>query len=92
MSNKIAAFYDDSLTKEFQKLKLLAPNELLKLEKEIKILREKVESFRLLMHQQNQKTQEIVQQLIGTKHELLQTNCELCIALQQNRRDTSRTG
>ncbi|MGL5925604.1 hypothetical protein [Chroococcidiopsis sp.] len=82
MSNKIATFYDDSLTKESQNLNLSDSHELLKLEEEIEILREQVESSRLLLHQQNQTMQEIVQELLDTKHELMRTNRELCIVLQ----------
>ena len=91
MFNKIATFYDDSLTKEFQNLKLLAPHELLKLEEEIEILREQVESFRLLIHQQNQKLQETAQELIETKYELMRTNQELGIVLEQSCRHNFRT-
>lgn len=73
MFDKTAAFSNDSLTKGFQNLKLLDANEILKLEETIEILREEVESFKQLLHQQNQKIQEITQ-------ELMYTNQELCIA------------
>ena len=79
MSNRAAIFYDRSLTKEFQNLKLLEANEVLKLEEEIEFLREQVESFRQLLHQQNQALREIEQELIDTKHELMLTNCEFAL-------------
>lgn len=90
MFNKTATFYNNNLTKESQKLKLLDPHELLKLEEEIEILREQVESSRLLLHQQNQTMQEIVQELLDTKHELMRTNGELCTVLQQSCRHNFR--
>lgn len=70
MSDKTAAFYKDSLTKEFQDLKSIDDNEVLKLEEEVEILREQVESFKQLIYQQNQKIQEITQELMHTNHEL----------------------
>ena len=84
MSAQIASFYNDSLTKKFQNLKLLPADEVLKLEEEIELLREQVESLKQLLHQENHKIQEIMQELIDTKHELMRTNRELCYALQQN--------
>lgn len=94
MSNITATFYEDSLTEEFQNLKLLAPYEVLKFEEEIEILREQVESFKQLLHQQEQKTQEIAQELIETKYELTQTNQELCYVLHCHKvaGDNLRTG
>ena len=78
MSDKTAAFYNDSLTKEFQNLKLLDAEQVLKLEEEVEILREQVESFKQLLHQQNQKIQEITQELMHTNHELcIATNLQL---------------
>ena len=73
MSDITAAVSNNSLTQEFQNLKLLDVNKVLKLEEEIEILREQAESFKQLLHQQNQKLQEITQ-------ELMHTNQELCIA------------
>ena len=83
---QIATFYNDSLIKEFQNLKLLDVNEVLKLEEEIELLREQVESFKQLLYQQNQKTQKITQELIDTKHELLHTNREFYIIWQPSYR------
>lgn len=80
MSDKTAAFYNDSLTKDFQALNLLDANEVLELEEEIEILREQVESFKQLLHQQNHKIQEITQELMHTNQELMHTNHELYIA------------
>lgn len=80
MSDKTAAFSKDSLKKEFQNLKLLDVNKVLKIEEEIEILREQAESFKQLLHQQNQKPQEITQELMHTNQELMHTNHELCIA------------
>jgi hypothetical protein len=80
MSDRTAAFSNNSLTQEFQNLKLLDVNKVLKLEEEIEILREQAESFKQLLHQQNQKLQEITQELMHTNQELIHTNHELCIA------------
>lgn len=78
MFDKIATFSNESLTKEFQNLKLFDANEILKLEEEVEILREEVESFKQLLHQQNQKIQELTQELMHTNHELcMATNLQL---------------
>ena len=73
MFARTAIFYQNSPLQENQNLKLFDADEVLKLEEEIEFLREQVESFKQLWHQQEQKIQELTQ-------ELRQTNRELCIA------------